>query len=303
MIIGSRGSKLALAQTNWVKERILGRFPDAGVDVKVIRVSADADAEGSIRAGTARGVFVREIDEALLAGAIDLAVHSCKDVPSRVPEGLEIRIIPEREDARDALVTSGRGGTLEGLRPGGLVGTGSVRRQAQLLRLRPDLRVAEIRGNVDTRLRKLDEGDYDAIVLACAGLRRLGLAGRIGSIFSLDQMLPAPGQGALAIATRSGDQRALEMLAALHDPASGQAVAAERAVLRRLGGGCNSPIAVHAALADGIVRIEGLVSSPDGKRAVRDAVARPAEEAEEAGVALAETLLARGGSEILAALR
>jgi hydroxymethylbilane synthase len=302
LIIGSRGSKLALAQTNWVKERILDRFPDAGVDVKVIRVSADADAEGSIRAGTARGVFVREIDEALLAGAIDLAVHSCKDVPSRIPEGLEIRIIPEREDARDALITPA-GGTLEGLPAGALVGTGSVRRQAQVLRLRPDLRVAEIRGNVDTRLRKLDQGDYGAIVLACAGLRRLGLAGRIGSIFSLDQMLPAPGQGALAIATRAGDQRALEMLATLHDPASGQAVAAERAVLRRLGGGCNSPIAVHAALADGIVRIEGLVSSPDGRRAVRDAVARPAEEAEEAGVALAETLLASGGSEILAALR
>jgi hydroxymethylbilane synthase len=303
LIIGTRGSKLALTQTEWVRTRMLARNPAAAIEVKVIRVSADWDSETPIRAGDARGVFVRELDDALLDGAIDLAVHSMKDVPSKLPGGIEIRVIPEREDARDALIARAPGATLGSLPHGAVIGTGSVRRQAQLLNARPDLRVAEIRGNVDTRLRKLDEGQYDAIILACAGLRRLGLGGRISSILELHEMLPAPGQGALALATRVGDAETLRLAAPLHDPAAAAAVAAERAFLRQMGGGCNSPIAVHARRDGDSLRIDGLVLSPDGATAIRESLARPVQDAEASGGALALALLDRGGREILAAVR
>jgi hydroxymethylbilane synthase len=303
MILGTRGSKLALTQTEWVRRRIQAAFPDAVIEVKIIRVSADWDSETPIRAGDARGVFVRELDDALLAGAIDLAVHSMKDVPSKLPDGIEIRVIPEREDAYDALIARAAGATLGTLPRGAVVGTGSVRRRAQLLSARPDLRVEDIRGNVDTRLRKLDDGNYDAIILACAGLRRLGLEGRISSILSFDDMLPAPGQGALAIATRVEDSETLRLASPLHDPASATAVAAERAFLRRMGGGCNSPIAVHARHEGETLRIDGLVATPDGKRVVRDLCRAPADTAEGAATRLADSLLDRGGREILAAVR
>ena len=302
MIIGTRGSKLALVQANWVRKQILAHAPDAMVTVKVIKVAADAD-EAPIRGGLARGVFVKEIDEALLAGGIDVAVHSLKDVPTRLREGIEIGVIPAREDARDAFVARAGVQTLQALPRGAVVGTGSLRRQAQILALRRDLRVADIRGNVDTRLQKLQDGGYDAVVLACAGLERLGLQDRITLRLPLEEMVPAPGQGALAIATRRGDTPINRLVAPLHHRPSALAVGAERAFLMRVGGGCNSPVAVHAALDRGVVRIEGLVAAPDGSTVIREAVAQAPHAAEEAATSLADRILARGGRAILQALR
>ncbi len=299
LTIGSRGSALALAQTTWVKNQIQGRFPDTQVSVKVIRTSADKDTISSIRSGSGIGVFVKEIEEALLAGEIDLAVHSMKDVPTQIPDGLVIGAVPEREDPRDALIIRGGARTLAELPAGSAIGTGSVRRQAQLLALRGDLRIADIRGNVDTRLRKLADGAFDAIILACAGLNRLGLEGRITARLNFDQMLPAPGQGALALEIRKDDPVAVPLIAALHHLPSAAAVTAERAFLRRMGGGCNVPIAAHAALERGKLRIVGLVAAPDGRHIMRESVAAETASAEAAAIELADSILAKGGKQLL----
>jgi len=296
LIIGSRGSALALAQTNWVKDAILARHPGIEVTIKIIRTSADRDTRTSIRSGSSTGVFVKEIEDALIAGSIDLAVHSMKDLPTRIPERLEIMAVPQREDARDALITRNGSGNLPA---GAVIGTGSVRRHSQLLALRPDLRTLDIRGNIDTRLQKLAEGPYDAIVLACAGLNRLGLSGRIGLRFSLEQMLPAPGQGALALEARKGDASIRQWVSHLNHGATAAAAAAERAFLRRIGGGCNSPVAAHAQPEGDGLRIEGLVAALDGTRLIRTSTSAPTENAEAAATALAESVLADGGAEIL----
>ncbi len=301
--IGTRGSALALAQTQWVAGMILVRYPDARIKIEVIKTSADKDLTRSIRSGTATGVFVKELEEALLTSGIDMAVHSMKDLPTKIPEALEISAIPQREDARDALIGSAGFRRLEDLRPGAVIGTGSVRRQAQILALRPDLRAEDIRGNVQTRLQKLAAGSYDAIILACAGLNRLGLQDRIGMRLEFAQMLPAPGQGALALEVRKGDSRVTAMVAGLNEPLTAIAVLAERAFLRRMGGGCNSPIAVHARPADGKMLIEGLVASPDGTKILRDSAVCPLAGAAEASDALADKLLSTGGAEILRSLR
>jgi hydroxymethylbilane synthase len=302
LIIGSRGSALALAQTSWVKEQIFRHFPEAELAVKVIKTSADRDATASIRSGSAIGVFVKELEQALVDGEIDLAVHSMKDLPTRIPPGLRIGAVPEREDARDALV-SATGESLSKLPEGARVGTGSLRRQAQILARRPDLKIMEIRGNIDTRLKKLEDGAYDAVVLACAGLNRLGLQNRIVARLSLQEMLPAPGQGALAIEARANDRRLEPIAAALNHPATSAAVAAERSFLQRMGGGCNVPVAVHARLTGSFMEIDGLVASPDGRRIVRDSVRGSADGAQDAAVRLAEEILARGGRVILDALQ
>ncbi len=302
LTIGTRGSQLALAQAKWVEAKIASRFPDLQIVTRVIRTSADQDTQTSIRSGSATGVFVREIEEALLASEIDLAVHSMKDLPTRIPEKLTIGAIPAREDPRDALI-AGRGlRRLEDLPPGAVIGTGSVRRQAQILGQRPDLLAKDIRGNVGTRLQKLDRGDYDAIILACAGLKRLGLEERICRRFELTEMLPAPGQGALAIEVRADDPWVAALIACLHDPAIATAVLGERAFLRRMGGGCNSPIAVHIRPDRGAFRIDGLVAAPDGRKILRDSVECAAAETAEAAAKLAEILLERGGAAILQSL-
>ncbi|HYK87138.1 MAG TPA: hydroxymethylbilane synthase [Acidobacteriota bacterium] len=299
LTIGSRGSTLALAQTTWIKNQIQRRFSDVQVTIKVIRTSADKDATSSIRAGSGIGVFVKEIEEALLAHEIDLAVHSMKDVPTRIPDQLEIAAIPEREDPRDALIIRGSAENLEGLPSGAAVGTGSVRRQAQILAWRKDIRVADIRGNVDTRLQKLANGAYDAIVLACAGLIRLGLDGRITARLDLARMLPAPGQGALALETRKGDHAVHSVIDFLNHRPTAVTVRAERAFLRRLGGGCNVPVAVHAAYRDGTILIDGLISAPDGSRIIRDSTTADDHTAEEAAVVLADKILSHGGKFLL----
>lgn len=303
MTIGTRASALALAQTKWVEERIIAHTPGVRIATRTIKTSADRDTTTSIRAAGATGVFVREIEEALLAEEIDLAVHSMKDLPTTIPEGLEIVAIPEREDARDALITREGSRTLDQLPGGAVIGTGSVRRQAQILALRRDLCARDIRGNLQTRLRKLDEGQYDAIVLACAGLNRLAQQSRIAMRFDLREMLPAPGQGALAIEARKHDRTIAGLLAPLNDPSASAAVLAERAFLRRTGGGCNSPIAVHARPVQGLLLIEGLIAAPDGSAIIRDSVQVPPDAAVQAAISLAVKILAKGGAAILESLR
>jgi hydroxymethylbilane synthase len=281
---------------------ILASFRDARITLKIIRTSADKDTKTSIRSGSATGVFVKEIEDALLAGEIDLAVHSMKDLPTRIPDGLEIGAIPAREDARDALISVTRLRDLKDLPAGAVIGTGSVRRQAQILALRPDLTTRDIRGNVGTRLQKTASGEYDAIILACAGLNRLGQQDLIGLSLDFSQMLPAPGQGALALEIRKGDKRAASLISHLNEPVIAAAVSAERAFLRRMGGGCNSPIAVHARSQNDRFRIDGLVATPDGTILLRDTAACLPAQAEVAADALAEKLLSMGGAEILRSL-
>jgi len=301
MMIGTRGSALARTQTEYVRALLQARFPDLLLSVRIIRTSADRDTATSIRSGSAVGVFVKELEQALLRGEIDLAVHSMKDLPTRAEPGLCIAAIPEREDARDALVCRDAGG-LELLPPGALVGTGSVRRQAQLLALRADLAVADIRGNIDTRLNRLHAGDYAALVLACAGLNRLGYRDRISEALNCERMLPAPGQGALAIQMRADDPNRHAVAAAVHHLPTAIAVGAERSFLRRMGGGCNVPVAAYADIEENRIRITGLAAAPDGSRVIRESVEDFAQVADEAGAALAGKILARGGSEILRAL-
>ncbi len=301
--IGSRGSALAMTQTQWIRNQILHHFPEIQVEIKIIKTSADRDQISSLRSGSTTGVFVKEIEEALLGEKIDLAVHSMKDVPTSIPETLEITAIPEREDPRDALITARYARSIADLPAGCTVGTGSIRRQAQLLAMKSDLQILDIRGNVDSRIKKMEEGRYDAIILACAGLNRLGLRERISFPIELSSMLPAPGQGALAIEIRKGDSKTASAVAPVHHPATAAAVLAERAFLHALGGGCNSPIAVIGDVDGDILKLEGLVASPDGKKQIRGAVSGPASSPEETARILAETILSRGAGRLLEGIR
>ncbi|HEX3685372.1 MAG TPA: hydroxymethylbilane synthase [Bryobacteraceae bacterium] len=293
LTIGSRGSPLAL----WQARHVAARLDGLGVATRleIIKTTGDHLQTASLMQAGGKGLFTKEIEEALLAGAIDLAVHSLKDLPTEMPPGLAIAAIPEREDPRDAMV----GRRLDGLPQGARVGTSSGRRAAQLRVLRPDLNIASIRGNVDTRLRKVKEGQYDAIVLAAAGLRRLGLEDEIAEIFSPEQICPAPGQGALAIETREADP-AFDICASLnHEPAR-QAVACERAVLAALGGGCQLPMGAFAEVLGDSLEAIAVVLSPDGLRHARARAAGARGAAEQLGRAIAEDLIAQGARSILA---
>jgi hydroxymethylbilane synthase len=300
-VIGSRGSALALAQTGWVRDQIARFFPDTQITIKVIKTSADKNPTASIRSASSVGVFVKELEQALLAEEIDIAVHSMKDVPTAIAPGLQIAAVPEREDARDAFI-SGKADNLLDLPPGSLVGTGSIRRQAQLLALRPDLKVLDIRGNVDTRLKKLQDEAYDAIILACAGLNRLGLQSRISSRLEFVQMLPAPGQGALAIETRNDDNRAIQIVSRLNHKSTAAAISAERYFLQLMGGGCNVPVAIYARFDGDLMQIDGLVASPDGKKCIRDSARQKPDLMNEAVEFLAQRILQSGGREVLNSL-
>jgi hydroxymethylbilane synthase len=302
LVIGSRGSKLALAQAHLVQAQLKPLIPTVDIRIEVIKTTGDVKTEPlSVIGG--KGVFTKELEDALLDEHIDLAVHSLKDLPTVVPDGLAIPAICKREDPRDALVLPlnlKSGATFESLAKGATVGTSSPRRLAQLKSLRPDLIFKDLRGNVDTRLRKLDEGQYDALVLACAGLRRLQLDGRISIALTTDQMLPAVGQGALAIETRAGDDATIEIVRRLDHKFTRIACIAERALLRQLGGGCQLPIAAHAVVRDKRIRLDGLVADPDGKQIVRERASGGLDEAEELGGLLGEQLLANGARELLA---
>ena len=292
LIIGSRGSQLALWQANWVR----GQLEAIGHScrIEIIRTTGDRITGVPLAKVGTKGLFTKEIEEALLAGRIDLAVHSLKDLPTGLPAGLCLAAIPPREDARDALV----GQRLADLAAGARVGTSSLRRVAQLRAARPDLVIESVRGNLDTRLRKLGEGQYEALVMAAAGLRRLGWQDRIAEILPEELMCPAVGQGALAVETREGGEAA-EVCSRLDDARTRAAVEAERAVLESLGGGCQVPIGAYGQVADGQLRMLAVVASPDGRRIVRRETSGPATDAVRLGRELASELLAGGGREIL----
>ncbi len=297
-MIGTRGSKLALWQAEWVHARLRELEPGLAVSLKRIKTSGDTILDTPLATIGGKGLFVKEIEEALLRGEIDLAVHSMKDVPTRLPSGLEILAIPEREDPRDVLIARNNV-SLERLVSGSRIGTSSLRRQAQLLHYRPDLSVGILRGNLDTRLRKLDAGEYDGIILAAAGIKRLGWSDRVTEYLSPDICLPAIGQGALAIEGRADDGFVQAVVTRLDHPPTRMAVTAERALLERLEGGCQVPIAAHAAITNGTVTLNALIAGVNGRRLVRDSVHGPMRDAHRLGIELAERLLALGGDEIL----
>ena len=264
LTIGTRGSPLALVQAHEARSRLLAAFPDLDVAIRVIRTTGDAITDRTLAAIGGKGLFTKEIEQALIDGTIDLAVHSMKDVPTILPEGLIIDCFLPREDPRDGFFSS-RASNLDGLAPGAVVGTASLRRTAQLRHARPDLVVVPLRGNVDTRLRKLEDGLVDATLLAVAGLKRLGHAEKITQILPPEIMLPAVAQGAIGIERRERDDRVATYLAALNDPATATRVEAERALLTTLDGSCKTPIAALAEFApDGALRLRALIVRPDG---------------------------------------
>ena len=296
--VGTRGSPLALKQTDLVLDVLRRSHPAAGFTVKTVQTTGDLATNAPMRE-MPRGLFAKEIEAALVAGEIDLAVHSFKDLPTELAPGLAIAAIGPREDPRDVVVCpSGR--TLEALPAGSTVGTSSPRRLAQLKAYRPDLRVSPIRGNIGTRLRKAAEGGYDAIVLAAAGIRRLGLEGQITEVLEPELCVPAVGQGALAVEARAGDTAAHDIAAAASHKETYICVMAENAVLHRLGGGCRVPIAAYARLDGETLRIMGMVASLHGERLVRTSVRAPAADPEAAGQRLAEELLALGAGPLIA---
>lgn len=293
IVIGSRGSQLALWQARWVEAQLAAL--GAECKIEIIKTTGDKIQDVPLAKVGTKGLFTKEIEEALLDRSIDVAVHSLKDMPTDLPAGLTLQAIPEREDVRDALV----GKRLADLAAGAHVGTSSLRRAAQLRAARPDLNIESIRGNLDTRLRKLDEGQFDAIVLAAAGLRRLGWAGRITEYVDASVICPAVGQGALAIETRDDDSPGALLARKLDHAASRAAVTAERAVLRAMGGGCQVPIGAYAQVTGESIALQAIVISPDGAKVFRGNRTGVAAEASSIGQDLAEDLLARGAREIL----
>jgi len=293
LVIGSRGSQLALWQANYIQQRLA----EVGIEsrIEIIQTTGDKITNVSLsKLGpltSTKGLFTKELEEALLDGRIHLAVHSLKDMPTELPEGLRLAAIPAREDVRDALI----GKRLDELPLGARVGTSALRRQAQLRALRPDLEVESIRGNVDTRLRKLDEGQYDAIMLAAAGLRRLGWGDRITQYLTLEEMCPAVGQGALAIETTNG----FHGVDLLDEPQARAAITAERALLRSLGGGCQVPIGAYATIAGSQLHLRAVVASADGGIVVRQEGAGTVADAEGVGARLGDALIENGAREIL----
>jgi len=298
LTIATRGSQLALAQAQWVAGRLAELNPGLMVELNIIKTTGDKILDVPLAQVGGKGLFVKEIEDALLMGRAGLAVHSMKDVPSDLPAGLMLAAVTSREDARDVLITR-RGLGLETVPEDGRVGTSSLRRQAQLLALRPDLVMVPLRGNVETRLRKLVDDHLDAVVLAAAGLNRLGLKDVKAFALEPSLMLPAVGQGALGLECREDDQEVRQLVKALNHPQTAQAVAAERGFLARLEGGCQVPIAGYAVLEKGVVVFKGLVASLDGRLIVRGEGLAPPDQARAMGAAVAEEVLARGGREIL----
>lgn len=293
--VGTRGSPLALSQTRWVVEQFSPRL----VEIVVIKTSGDRLAQAPLADLGGKGLFVKEIEEELLNGQVDFAVHSLKDLPAEIPPGLCLAALPQREDPRDVLVSRSQGG-IDALPKRAVVGTGSLRRRVQLLASRPDLTVEPIRGNVDTRLRKLESGAFDAVVLAAAGLNRLGVSPEGAHWLPPEEFIPAVGQGILAIEARQGDSATLDLLGDLDHAETRQRALAERAFLLRLGGSCRTPVAAHADISDNKeMAVVGMVASLDGRRMIRARVSGPAAGAEALGEKLAEELNAQGAQAIL----
>ncbi len=296
--IGTRGSALALWQAEWVKSELEKKYPGLAVTLTKIKTTGDKILDVPLAKVGGKGLFVKEIEEAMLASEIDIAVHSMKDVPTFFPDGLHLSCITKREDPRDALLSRNKV-LFRDLPKGANVGTSSLRRQAQLMSVRPDFVIHQLRGNVDTRLRKLKEGQYDAIILAAAGVKRLGLAENVTEYIDTAISLPAIGQGALGIECRVDDRELNDMIAFFNHSETRTCVTGERALLRRLEGGCQVPIACYGEMKDGNLHLTGLVASVDGKRIIKEAITGTADKAEKLGVTLAETLLSRGADVIL----
>jgi hydroxymethylbilane synthase len=301
LTIGTRGSVLARWQAEWVKARLQAAHPGLDVALAIIKTTGDKILDVPLSNVGGKGLFVKEIEEALLGGTVDLAVHSMKDVPTVLPDALHLAAIPARDDPYDALI-SRSGLPLAELPAGATIGTSSLRRQAQLLAYRNDLTIASLRGNLDTRLRKVADGAMDAIVLATAGLRRLGWESRITEILAPSVCLPAIGQGALGIECRCDDERVNRLAAALDHPDTRACVGAERAFLTRLEGGCQVPIAAHATLAGDRLTLQGLIAGVHGERVLRDEIAGASADGAALGRELAERLLGRGGDAVLRAI-
>jgi len=299
LTIGTRGSKLALWQAHWVKGELEGHHPGLTVKLSVIKTTGDKITDVPLAQVGGKGLFVKEIEEALLSRRVDLAVHSMKDVPTAFPNGLGLVVTTQREDARDALLSPNHA-SIDALPHGARVGTASLRRQAQLLARRPDLAIFPLRGNLDTRLKKLTTGEYDAILLACAGLTRLGWGAGLPHPIPLEECLPAIGQGALGIECRLDDTATRDAVAFLNHPESADAVGAERSLLQRLEGGCQVPIAAHGRTTGEVLRLDALVGDERGTQIIRGHREGQRQDALALGTALADELLARGARQILA---
>jgi hydroxymethylbilane synthase len=302
IIIGSRGSKLAVTQTQWVADQIKAYRPDLEFHIKKISTSGDKITDVPLAKVGGKGLFTKEIENELLSGDVDMAVHSMKDLPTELPVGLKIGAVPKREDARDALVSRGHKSFLE-LPPGAVIGTCSLRRKAQLLAARPELQVADLRGNLDTRLRKVEEGRYDALLLACAGIRRLGRQEVITEIIELETVIPAVGQGALCIEIREKNPFIEDLIRPLNHLETERAIRAERALMARLEGGCQVPVGAHARLENGLLAFYGIVASLGGERIVRAQDAGDPAKPEELGESVAARLIMMGAKEILDEIR
>ena len=298
IIIGSRGSQLALWQANWVKSQLENLHGNADISIRVITTSGDKIKDVPLSKIGGKGLFVKEIEEALLAKEIDLAVHSMKDVPIEIPSQLEISIITKRENPLDALISK-NGIKLADLPQGATIGTSSLRRSSQLLNYRNDFKIHPLRGNVDTRLKKVEEGKYDAILLASAGLNRLGWSNRITEEISHEIIIPAMGQGALGIETRLGDSKTYNFISSLNHEQTNYEVSTERALVGKLDGGCQVPIGAYAKTEDNLITLKGLVSSLDGKIIHKSEIVGPIDDAINIGQDLGEELLKMGANEIL----
>ncbi len=314
LIVGTRSSQLALWQADFVIGELRKRYPDLAIEKRLMTTKGDKILNAPLAKIGGKGLFTKELETAMLAGEIDIAVHSLKDMPVVVPEGLVITAVTERADAGDALVSQ-RYGSFGALPEGAKVGTSSLRRRAQLLHVRPDLQIVDLRGNVNTRLRKLEEENFDGIILACAGLKRLGFGGRIRQVLPQSLCLPAVGQGALAIESRIDDRETRELLSFLDDGITRACTAAERGFLATVEGGCQVPVGVYAQPADNTdileaahtgkaeaIRVDAVIASLDGRKLFRDSVEGAADEAENLGISLANKLLDMGGREILRSL-
>jgi hydroxymethylbilane synthase len=300
--IATRKSQLALWQAGHVAALLRSAHPGLSVELLPMTTRGDQIQDRSLAAIGGKGLFIKELEVAIADGRADLAVHSMKDVPAELPPGFVIGAVLERADARDALLAT-RYASLAALPAGARIGTSSLRRQAQILAARPDLKVEPLRGNVGTRIKRLDDGELDAIVLACAGLVRLGLQSRITAHLDLSACLPAVGQGVIGVECRADNAAALAFIAALEHPASRAALSAERSFSGELGGSCQSPIAAHASISNGTLNLHGLVAEPDGSRVLRDHLQGPASDPQALGEALAQRLLAAGAGPLLERLR
>lgn len=299
LIIGSRGSELALWQANHIRDMITKRYPDVSVEIQIIRTSGDRDQNSSLAVIGGKGAFTKEIEDALLRKEIDLAVHSLKDLPTELVDGLTVAMVPEREDVRDIFISREPGKKLVDLPTNAWVATGSMRRKAQLLKQRSDLQIADIRGNVPTRIKKLMESEWDGMLLASAGVTRLGLTEHISEYISTEWILPAVGQGALGIETRADDTELIELLSVFNHSETLHAVTAERALLNEMGGGCQVPLGALGKVVGDQLTLSACVAHPEGLSIIRGEHTAPAANAEKIGRELAKTILENGAREIL----